>query len=72
MFCHNHLRNIWVKNVLGSLTEFLRANINASIDEVAPALRVSPCFMSLARSFDKNLVSVQNIPRFLVIYFVDG
>ena len=26
MFCHNHLRNVWVNNVIDSLTEFLRAH----------------------------------------------
>ena len=28
MFCHNHLHNVWVKNVLDYLTEFLRAHPN--------------------------------------------
>ena len=53
MFCHNHLRNVSVKNVLDSLTEFLREHLNDSLDKVSPELRVSPRFMSLAHSFDK-------------------
>ena len=28
MFCHNHMHNVWVKNVLDYLTEFLRAHPN--------------------------------------------
>ena len=54
MFCHNHLHNIWVKNVLGSLTEFLILNLNDSLDEVSPDLRVSLRFMSLACAFEKK------------------
>ena len=32
MFCHKHLRNVWVQNLLDSLTEFLIAYINNSIE----------------------------------------
>ena len=48
MFCHNHLRNFWVNNVLDSLIEFVRAHLNDNIDEVSPELHVFPGFMSLA------------------------
>ena len=41
MFFHNHLNDVWVKNVLDSFTEFLRAHINDSLDKVAPKLCVS-------------------------------
>ena len=34
MFCHNHLRNVWVNNVLDSLTEFLRAHLNDSLEKL--------------------------------------
>ena len=40
MFFHNHLRNVWVNNVIDCLTELFRAHINDSIDEVAPELQV--------------------------------
>ena len=30
---HNHLSNVWVKNVLDSLTGFLIAHLNESLDE---------------------------------------
>ena len=36
MFCHNHLRNVWVKIVLDSLPEFLIAHLNDILDKVAP------------------------------------
>ena len=63
MFCHNHLRNFWVNNVLDSLTEFLRAHLNDSLDKVAPELQVSPGFMSLACAFDKMFSLCANYPK---------
>ena len=53
MFYHNHLRNVLLKNVLESLTEFLIAHLNDSLDKVSPELRVSTGLMSLARAFDE-------------------
>ena len=72
MFSHNHIRNVWVKNVLDSLTEFLRAHLNDSLDKVAPELRVSTGFISLACDFEIVLVSVKTISRVLARYFVNG
>ena len=72
MFSHKHLRNVWVKNVLDSLTDLLRAHLNDSLDKFAPELSVSPGFMSLSSVFEKNLVSVKTIPRVLAGYFVNG
>ena len=63
MFCHNHLRNVWVNNVIDSLTEFLRAHLNFILDEVAPELRVSPGSMSLACDFDKMFSLCANYPK---------
>ena len=57
--------------MLDSLTEFLRSHLNDSLGEVAPDLRVSPVFMSLARDFEKCLFSVKNLPRVLARYFVN-
>ena len=65
MFLHNHLPHVLVKNVLDSLTGFLRAHLNYSLDEVAPKLRVSPEFMPLARAFDKNFSLCANYPKSL-------
>ena len=63
MCCHNYMCNVWVKNVLDSLNELLRAHLNDSLDEVAPELRVSPGFMSLARAFDKMFSLCANYPK---------
>ena len=64
-FSHNHLRNVWVKNFLYSLTGFLIAHLDYGLDEVAPELHVSPRFMSLACSFDKMFSLCENYPKVL-------
>ncbi|KAL7523561.1 hypothetical protein ACHAXR_000896, partial [Thalassiosira sp. AJA248-18] len=63
LLCHNHLRNVWVKNVLESLTDFLRAHLHDSLDEIAPELRVSPGFIGFARAFDKMFSLCANYPK---------
>ena len=63
MFFHNHLHNIWVKNVLDSLTELLIAHLNDNLDEVAPELHVSPGLISLACAFDKMFSLCANYPK---------
>ena len=59
----NHLRNVWVKNVLGALSEFLKAHLHDSLDEIAPEVRVSPGFVSFARAFDKMFSLYANYPK---------
>ena len=63
MFCHNHLLNFWVKNVLDSLTEFLRAHLHDILEKVAPELSVSPGFMSRSRAFEKMFSLCENYPN---------
>ena len=72
MVCHNYLCNVWLKNVLDSLTELLRAHLNDSLDKVAPELRVSPGFMSLASDFHKMFSLCSNYTKGLARYFVNG
>ena len=69
MFFHYHLRNVWLKNVLDSLNEFLRAYINDSLDKSAPELSVSPGFMSLFSAFDKKISLCENYPKGLAEVF---
>ena len=63
LYCHNHLRNVWVKNVLESLTSYLKDHLHDSLDEIAPELRVSPSFNSFARAFDKMFSLCANYPK---------
>ena len=72
MFCHNHLRDFLVNNVLESLTGFLRAHLNDSLDKVAPELHVSTRFMSFARAFDKMFILCTNYPKGLGDIFFNG
>ena len=61
--CHNHLRNVWVKNVLLSLNDFMRAHLFDSLEEIADELRVSPNFMTFARAIDKEFSLCANYPK---------
>jgi hypothetical protein len=63
LYCYNHLRNVWVKNVLLSLNDFLRAHLHDSLDEIAPEFRVSASFIALARAFDKEFSLTANYPK---------
>ena len=63
LFCHNHLRNVWVKNALESLTGFLKGHLHDRLDEVADELRVSPSFNSFACAFDKMFSLCTNYPK---------
>ena len=72
IFFHHHLHNVWVNNTIDSLTDFLRAHINDSLEGVAPVLRVFIGFISLTRAFEKSIVSVQTTPRVFMRYFVNG
>ena len=63
LLCHNHLRNVWVKNILNSLTGFLRGVLHDTLDDIAPELRVSPGFDGFARAFDKEFSLCANYPK---------
>ena len=49
--------------MIDSLTAFLRAHLNDSLDEVAPELSVSPGFMSLYCDFEKMFSLCANYPK---------
>ena len=63
LLCHNHLRNVWIKNVLESLTEHLRICLHDSLEEIAPEFRVSCSFVTFARAFDKMFSLCANYPK---------
>ena len=46
--------------MLDSFTEFFRAHLNDSLEEVAPEMRVFPGFISLDRAFDKKFSFCEN------------
>ena len=49
--------------MLDSLTEFFKSHLNDSRDKVAPELRVSTRFMSLACAFYKKFSLCENYPK---------
>ena len=44
LFCHHHQRNVWVKNMLDVIRNYASTVIKENLEEIAPELRVSPCF----------------------------
>jgi len=54
---------MWVKNLLSTLTDFIRAHLCDSLDEIAPELRVSPNFILFARVFDTMFSLCANYPK---------
>ncbi len=56
-------KNVWVKNVLNLLNDFMHGHLNDSLDEIAPELRVSPNFITFARAFDKEFHLCANYPK---------
>ena len=52
-----------MKNLIYSLTKFLIAHLNESLDKVAPEMHVSTGFMFIARDFDKIFIFCANYPK---------
>lgn len=63
LLCYNHLRNVWIKNVLKESTAFLREYLFTYLEEIAPVLRVSPCMSGIARAFDREFSLCANYPK---------
>ena len=63
LLCFNHLRNVWVKNVLEASTVYLRDHLHDSLDDMATELRINPSFLTLARAFDKEFSLCANYPK---------
>ena len=61
--CHNPLRSVWTKNVLNSLTDFLKAHLSDDLDEIVPEFRMSQGFITFARAFDKMFSLCANCPK---------
>ena len=53
LFCHHHQRNVWVKNMLDVISNYVSTLIKDNLEEIAPELRVLPCFDNMCRAFDK-------------------
>ena len=53
LFCHHHQRNVWVKNMLDVIRNYVSTLIKDNLEEIAPELRMLPIFENMCRVFDK-------------------
>ena len=63
LFCHHHQSNVWVKNMLDVISNYLSTLIKDNLEEIAPELRVSPSFENMCRAFDKEFSLSANYPK---------
>ena len=63
LFCHHHQRNVWVKNMLDMISNYVSTLIKENLEEIAPELRVSPRFENMCRAFDKEFSLCANYPK---------
>ena len=54
LFCNHHQRNVWVKNMLDVIRNYVSTLIKDNLEEIAPELRVLPRFENMCRAFDKE------------------
>ena len=52
LFFHHHQRNVWVKNMLDVISNYVSTLTKDNLEEIAPELRVSPRFENMCCSFD--------------------
>ena len=63
LYCHHHIRNVWITAMLNSLGDFVSAVIKDNLDEIAPEFRVSARFETMCRAFDKEFSLCANYPK---------
>ena len=63
LFCHHHQRNVWVKNMLDVIRNYVSKQIKDNFEEIAPELCVSPCFENMCSAFDKEFSLCANYPK---------
>ena len=47
LFCHRHQRNVWVKNILDVIRNYVSTLIKDNLEEIAPEIRVLPRFENI-------------------------
>ena len=62
-FCHHHQHNVWVKNMLDVIRNYVSTLIKNNLKYIAPELRVSPRFENMCRAFDKEFSLYENYPK---------
>ena len=63
LFCCHHQRNVWVKNMLDVISNYVITLIKDNLEEIASEPRVSPHFENMCRAFDKEFSLCANHPK---------
>ena len=63
LFCHHHQRNVWVKNMLDVISNYVSTLIKENLEDIAPELGVLPRFENMCRDFDKEFSLCANYPK---------
>jgi hypothetical protein len=53
VFCHHHIRNIWMKSVIKCLSTFLNAKLSGDLAAIDPKYRVETNIVSICRAIYK-------------------
>ena len=62
LLCNHHQRNVWVKNILYVISNYVSTLIKENLEEIALELRVLPRFDNMCRAFDKEFSLYANYP----------
>ena len=72
LFCHHYQRNVWVKNMLDVISNYVSTLIKENLEDIAPELRVLPYFENMCRAFDLEFSFVRTTEKAGVLIFVKG
>ena len=63
LLCRHHQRNVWVKNMLDVISNYVSTLIKDNLGEIVPEIRVSPRFENMCRAFDNEFSLCANYPK---------
>ena len=63
MDCHHHLRNVWIKGMEKSVSNFVRVAMLDSLEQIPAELRVNCIFSAIAHAWDKFFSLCANYPN---------
>ena len=63
LFWHHHQHNVWVKDMLDMISNYVSTLIKDNLEDIAPELCVSPRFENMCRAFDKEFSLCANYPK---------
>ena len=63
IFCHQHERNILVKQILDTVRNYVGTIIKDNLDNIAPEFRVFPRLETMCQAVDKEFSPCGNLPK---------